>query len=289
MGKKFKSWLLLFLLLSAGQLVIAQDTLPRFTVEDKGAGRIVVSWSNPYNNLVQLAVQRSYDSLKRFSSVFSATSPELPLNGFSDKIVPGLKMYYRIFYVMRGGTYYFTSSMRPGGSVSTVAAYDSRRDKINDSLLNELKTAVKDSGNNTVSNEPIYLKTKDGVLSFMPVDFKAYRDSILTKTNDTLMQIASDTVLLQPYSPPFIQRTSEYIFTDRDGYIVVKLPDAGAKKYDVVFLEEDDTVVLELTGIKESQLTIDKTNFYHGGWYKFELRENGHVKERNRIFLPTDF
>ena len=289
MGKKFKSWLLLFLLLSAGQLVIAQDTLPRFTVEDKGAGRIVVSWSNPYNNLVQLAVQRSYDSLKRFSSVFSATSPELPLNGFSDKIVPGLKMYYRIFYVMRGGTYYFTSSMRPGGSVSTVAAYDSRRDKINDSLLNELKTAVKDSGNNTVSNEPIYLKTKDGVLSFMPVDFKAYRDSILTKTNDTLMQRASDTVLLQPYSPPFIQRTSEYIFTDRDGYIVVKLPDAGAKKYDVVFLEEDDTVVLELTGIKESQLTIDKTNFYHGGWYKFELRENGHVKERNRIFLPTDF
>jgi hypothetical protein len=285
MGMKLKSLGLLFVLIGACLFASSQDTLPRFTVEDKGAGRIVVSWSNPYDNLVQLAVQRSYDSIKKFSSVFSATSPELPLNGFSDKIAPGLKVYYRIFYVMRGGTYYFTKSMRPGGTIAAIAAYDSRRDKINDSLLNELNTAVKDS----VSDEPIYLKTKEGVMTFMPIDFKAYRDSILTKTNDTLLQVASDTVLLQPYSPPFIQRTSQYIYTDRDGYIVVKLPDAGTKKYEILFLEEDDTPVLELHDIKESQITIDKTNFYHGGWYKFELRESGHVKERNKIFLPTDF
>ena len=209
----------------------------------------------------------------------------MPLNGFSDKIVPGLKVYYRIFYVMRGGTYYFTNSLRPNASITGPVTYDSRRDKLNDVLLDELNNTKKDS----ISNGPIFLKTKDGILTLMPVDFKAYRDSILTKTNDSLLQIAADTVELQPYSPPYIQRTSQYIFTDRDGFIVVKLPDAANKKYEVVFLEEDDTPVLELRGIKESQVTIDKTNFYHGGWYKFELRENGHVKERNKIFLPTDF
>lgn len=287
MPLRSKQFIILLAFLAAGIVAKAQDTLPKFTVEDKGAGRIVVSWSNPYSNLIQLAVQRSYDSLKKFSSVFSATSPELPLNGFSDKIVPGLKVYYRIFYVMQGGTYYFTQSMRPG--TNTAVVYDSRRDKINDSLENELKTAVKPAPNEPVKEEPIYVKTRDRVLSLMPFEFKAYRDSILTQTYDTLLQTASDTVVVQPYSPPFVQRSSEYVFTDRDGFIVVKLPNAGSKKYEVVFYEEDDTVVLELGNIKETQLTIDKTNFYHGGWYKFELRENGHVKERNKIFLPTDF
>lgn len=281
----FKNLSLLLLLLLVSQLVKAQDTLPRFTVEDKGAGRIVVSWSNPYDNLVQLAVQRSYDSLKKFTSVYSATSPELPLNGFSDKITPGVKIYYRIFYVMRGGTYYFTKSMLPGKTIPKAEAYDSRRDQLHEALLEEVETATADS----VNDAPFYLKTKEGVVTLMPHEFKSFRDSILTKTNDTLLQIAADTVLVQPYSPPFVQRSSQYIFTDRDGFIVVKLPDAATKKYEVIFLEENDSPVLELRGLKESQVTIDKTNFYHGGWYKFELRENGHVIERNKIFLPTDF
>src|SRR4029078_10834271 len=95
-----KQFIILLAFLTVGVIAKAQDTLPKFTVEDKGAGRIVVSWSNPYSNLIQLAVERSYDSVEKLSSVFSATSAELPLNGFSDKIVPGLKVYYRIFYVM---------------------------------------------------------------------------------------------------------------------------------------------------------------------------------------------
>jgi hypothetical protein len=280
---KCKSILTILLVCIIAGQATAQDTLPKFTVQDKGGGRIVVSWNNPYNNLVQLAVQRSYDSIKRFSSVYSATSPELPLNGFSDKIVPGLKVYYRIFYVMKGGTYYFTKSLRPDSAFKEAVVYDDRRDKINDVLVDELNKKE------SVKNEPIFLKTKEGVFTMMPVDFKTYRDSILTKTNDTLLQTAADTVELKPYSPAFVQRTSQYIFTDRDGFIVVRLPDAASKKYEVLFLEEDDTPVLELHGITESQITIDKTNFYHGGWYKFELRESGHVKERNKIFLPTDF
>lgn len=244
-----------------------------------------MSWVNPYDNLVQLAVQRSHDSLKRFSSVFSATSPELPLNGFSDKITPGVKVYYRIFYVMRGGTYYFTASMQPGGSITSAEVYDSRRDKISDELLEELKDVSKD----TADDVPVFLSTRDGVYSLMPPEFKVFRDSILTRTNDTLVQVAPDTVELRPYSPAFVQRTSQYVYTDHDGFIVIRLPNAANARYDLFFLEEDDTPVLELKNIRETQLTLDKTNFYHGGWYKFELRENGRVKERNKILLPVDF
>lgn len=274
----------------AGQAAKAQDTLPKFTVEDKGGGRIVVSWNNPYDNLIQLAVQRSLDSVKRFSSVFSATSPELPLNGFSDKVQPGVKYYYRIFYVMRGGSYYFSKSKKPDGEkAEETKAYDNRRDQIDEKLMEQLEnTGTKTDSSQPEKIKPIFIKTSSGVVSMMPAEFKDYRDSILTRTNDTLVQVANDTISIEPYSPPYLQRTSQYVFTDRDGFIVVKLPDA-TKKYELVFLEEDDTPVLEFKTIKQQQFTIDKTNFYHGGWYKFEIRENGRIKERNKVYLPTDY
>jgi len=282
-----KAWIIAVnLLLLTATVAKSQDTLPRFTVDDRGAGRVVVSWSNPYSNLVQVAVQRSYDSLKRFSSVYSAPSPELPVNGFADKVPAGVKVYYRIFYVMKGGTYYFTASKRPGtGNANVAAEYDSRRDLLSESLLQELNTKMPDS----VAPEPIIVQTKSGFLSLMPEQFKVFRDSIMTLTNDTLVQTSADTVMVAPYQPPFVQRASQYVFTDREGYIVIKLPEAGSKKYELVFLEEDDTPVLELKNLKETQYTLDKTNFYHGGWYKFELIENGRIKERNKIFLPKDF
>jgi len=279
------------ILISSG--VQAQDTLPNFSVEDKGGGRIVVSWSNPYPNLIQLAVQRSYDSLKRFSSVYSSTSPELPINGFSDKIVPGLKVYYRIFYVMKGGAYYFTKSKRPGnvknGNTQSVVV-DSKRDQLDEDLIKKLAGKKTEDSIVYAPDKPFYVKIKDTLYTTLVTDdFFRFRDSIMKNTKDTLYQLSEDTILLGIYIPPFLQRTSEYVYTDKDGYIVIKLTEAGKKHYDLIFLEEDESPVLELKGVKEPFLILDKTNFYHGGWYKFELRENGKIKERNKIFLAKDF
>lgn len=264
----------------------AQDTLPRFSVEVKGSGRVVVSWTNPYSNIIQLAVQRSFDSTKKFSSVFSATSPELPVNGFSDKVPEGVRVYYRIFYVMRGGTYYFTPSKSPNTQLPALGGvYDSRRDQLDESLVKTITGTVKQGEDKLYSitmRDSLYrqLRTKE---------LKLFRDSILYQTRDTLFQVSDDTIALSQYTAPFVQRSSQYVFTDRDGFIVIKVPDATAKRYNLVIMEEDETPVLELKHIKESYLILDKTNFYHGGWYKFELFENGRSIERNKIFLPRDF
>ncbi len=271
----------------------AQDTLPKFTVEDKGGGRIIISWRNPYPNLIQLAVQRSYDSLKRFSTVYSTTSPELPVNGFSDKVVPGLKPYYRIFYVMQGGAYFFTQSKRgtelSPGSQGTVKETDSRRDQLDAELVDAAKGVRKDSVVYAPDHE-FHIKIADTLYAtLITAQFFQFRDSILTKTKDTLYQLNNDTILLGVYVPPFTQRTSEFVFTDKDGYIVIKLQDADKKRYDLLFMEEDETPVLELKAIREPYLILDKTIFYHGGWFKFELKENNRIKERNRVFLAKDF
>jgi len=298
----FTGWML------AATAAMAQDTLPKFSVEDRGGGRVVVSWRNPYPNLIQLAVQRSYDSTKKFTTVYSSTSPELPVNGYSDKIIPGIKYYYRVFYVMEGGAYFFTKSMRPSapiivprdstgsntnnGKKDSVVVVDNKRDQLDEELVKKLKKGYKKEDEEEVipPDKPFYIKVKDTLYTtLITAEFFRFRDSIMKQTKDTLFQLTDDTILLGIYVPPFLQRTSEFVFTDRDGYIVIKLPDAATKRYDIKFMEEDETLVLELKALKEPFLILDKTNFYHGGWYKFELLENGKIKERNRIFLARDF
>ncbi|MCU0404278.1 MAG: hypothetical protein MUE99_06990 [Chitinophagaceae bacterium] len=271
----------------------SQDTLPDFTVEHKGNGRVVVSWVNPYPNLIQLAVQRSYDSIKRFGSVYSTTSPELPVNGFSDKIPEGVRVYYRIFYVMEGGAYFFTKSKQPSVSESLdVTRVDYRREQLNEDLQKiaeaknrkELEKEVEDP------NKPLFIKENDSsdYKIILLKDFRAYRDSIINQTKDTLAQISNDTLYIRMYDPPFAEKASQYVFTNKDGYIVIKLDDAEKKNYQVTILEEDETPFIDIRKVKEPMLILDKSNFYKGGWYKFTLKENGRVKEKGKVFLPKD-
>lgn len=272
----------------------AQDTLPNFTVENKGNGRIVVSWKNPYPNLIQLAVQRSYDSVKRFGTVYSTTSPELPANGFSDKVPEGLRVYYRIFYVMEGGAYFFTQSKQPGAPVmleQTVT--DGRRELLDEDLqsIADAKNALQLNKVIEDPNKPIYFRFSDsvGYQSILTRDFRMFRDSIMSKTKDTLVQMSPDTVIIRIYDPPFTQKASEFVFTDRDGYIVIKLDDYDKKKYQVAIMDEQENPILYLQTIKEPLLILDKSIFYKAGIYKYMLRENGRVKEKGSVYLPRDF
>jgi len=67
------------------------------------------------------------------------------------------------------------------------------------------------------------------------------------------------------------------------------LPSAGDKKYRIKFFTPDDELLFELKDIKEKDFKIDKTNFYHSGWFKFELYENEELLEKNKFYLPKEF
>lgn len=282
-GKFLKLLSALFFITGFFQAAQAQDTLPNFTASDKGRGNVVISWNNPFPNVAQVAVQRSYDSLRRFSTIYSAESPELPQNGFTDKVLPGLKVYYRIFYSLQGGAYFFSKSKRPGVDTNAVltSETDLRRDKVTESIKE------------IVTKEPertFYVKLGDSLIATLKDGFYIrFKDSIVARTKDTLLLMPHDTILLRRYDPPFQYHTSTYVYPNRDGYIVLDLPEALTKKYDVIITEEDNTPVLEIKSVKSTYLVLDKVNFYHGGWYRFELRENGTVKEKNKFFLSKDF
>ena len=246
--------------------LFSQDTLPKFTVKDLGNNRVRISWVNPFPYLTQLNIQRSYDSLNFFRTIFLAQSPELPQNGFVDNNAPGSKYYYRIFYA-NGATYNFTLSKRPGGG------FENRRIETPPPYGRGISIKVKDT---------VYLR-----LSFD--DYQVFRDSIITKTRDSLFTLGPDEVLLKPYISRDLWSQSAFVYINRNGYLNIQLPRAKERHYKVIIYDSDGSELFQIKSIKEPLLTLDKANFMHAGWFYFELYEDDKLKEKNKFYLQRDF
>src|ERR1700761_576942 len=114
--RRIPSWLLVFLIF--GSLARAQDTLPHFSVTVRGAGKILVSWHNPFSTISQISIQRSSDSLKDFTTLLTVPDPTLPENGIVDAKASSPNFYYRLFIVLQGGNYMFSHSQRPHSALT---------------------------------------------------------------------------------------------------------------------------------------------------------------------------
>lgn len=265
--------------------LFSQDTLPKFTLIERG-NRVTISWVNPYKNLVQLNVQRSFDSLRNFSTIYSATSPELPQNGYTDTKPASNRYFYRIFYVLDGGSYFFSRAKRSVGINDTETPVTNVRDN---SVLRDFTNTIVDKvvpGDKRV----VTVKTKDSVIRQLSINsFRNFRDSILRLTKDTLYAINDSLVTLSPYKLIDAFKASVYIYVNKEGLINVALPLVNEKKYRIKFFEENGTSLFDIPIVKESPLILDKSNFVHSGWFQFELYEDNKLKEKNKLYIPKDF
>ncbi len=116
-----KFLLISFLLVVGVSFCKAQGTLPNITVQEQ-SGNIVVSWKNAYNvPVTSINIQRSYDSLRNFTTIGSVLNPQNVENGYFDKSPPYKKMYYRVFIGFEGGSYLFSRSYKPNADTASVA------------------------------------------------------------------------------------------------------------------------------------------------------------------------
>jgi hypothetical protein len=104
------------------------------------------------------------------------------------------------------------------------------------------------------------------------------------KLIDSSMVNAKDTK-----NKPNIFVPSLFVYTARDGNVHLNLPDADSLKYSVKFYDERENFLFEIRKLKESSLIIDKTNFYHAGWFIFELFINDTLKEKSKFLLQREF
>lgn len=84
----------------------AQDSLPNFSVDVRN-GAIIIGWINPYNDIAQLIIQQSRDSISGFRSIVTMPDPAAVTNGFAYKKPNSENYYYRIFYLRSGSRYVF--------------------------------------------------------------------------------------------------------------------------------------------------------------------------------------
>lgn len=275
----------LILVLFVAARLFSQDTLPKFTLIERG-NRVTISWVNPFKNLVQLNVQKSLDTLRNFSTIYSAPSPELPQNGYTDTKPATNRYYYRIFYVLEGGSYFFSRAKRGTGITDAETPVTNVRDNsASRDFTNTMFSKVVPGDKRVVT-----VKTKDNVIRQLSINsFRNFRDSILRLTKDTLYAINDSLVTLSPYGLTDAFRASVYIYVNKDGLINVALPLVNEKKYHIKFFEENGTSLFDISNVRESPLILDKSNFVHSGWFQFELYEDNKLKEKNKLYIPKDF
>jgi len=202
----------------------AQDTLPNFSVKNAGSNRMIIGWINNFQNVKQISIQRSFDSVKNYKTILSVADPKAVQNGFADTKAPNDHMWYRIFYVLEAGKFYFTAAEQP--------------------VIDTTRATAKEE--EIVNIAPVLKKPEGFVPSF-------------------------------------------YVYTNKDGYVFINLPDADQKKYSIKFFEANNNFLFELKPVKETALTLDKTNFYRAGWYLFELYNDEKLVERHKFYLSKAF
>jgi hypothetical protein len=216
-----------------------QDTLPKFSVRNLGNNRVLISWVNTYQNIRQISIQRSSDSLKNFQTILTVPDPTTAENGFVDGKAPHSNMYYRIYIQMERGVYFFTAVKKPFLDSLTVL----KKVKI-EGATGKMKTA------DTLAGPSIVLKEKEKGNVFI---------------------------------------ASKYVFTLADGYVRLNLPEDAAKKYSIKFFDDKEKPLFEIKEIRPRNAKIDKANFYHAGWFRFELYESGKLVEKNKFFISKEF
>lgn len=246
-------------------------------------GRVIVSWVNPYNeNIRQLSIQRAYENKKQFQTIITMPDPTTPQNGFVDLQAPYDSMYYRIFILLDSGKYIFSKPQKPVLDNSFMD--DDKK------YLSNYKDSPTPGARSYGPEKYIYIKKLDTVIARVPErQFRRYKDSLNYRTRDTIIFESADTLMIRPFFDRNGFRISRFVFTEKEGRVKILLPDAVNKKYSIKFFEEDSTLLFEIKHIQQRLLTLDKSNFIHSGWFKFELYENGELKEKQKLYIPKDF
>jgi hypothetical protein len=80
---------------------------------------------------------------------------------------------------------------------------------------------------------------------------------------------------------------SPFVYTNKSGYIQIQLNSPATFVYRLVFQDENGNEIFQMKKIESDNLILDKTNFPHAGWYKFELYKDEKLFEKNKVYLNS--
>lgn len=248
--------LLFIIFIISGISAKAQDTLPNFNASSNGKD-IIISWKNAYlKPVATINIQRSYDSLKNFTTIGSILNPQNFENGFADFNPPYNKMFYRIFIAFEDGTYKISQSAKPVRlpEPEKKPVPEPETEYIIDSVSKEL--------------------VKRQVWQAEPV-------------TEPVTKIPTLPSIKLPVEKE-ITYPSKRVYSTKDQNVIIHLPDAIIKNYSIKFFNDRGTEILILKRLKEDYLILEKVYFMKSGWFNFEIYESNKLIEKNKLFIPKD-
>lgn len=283
----------------------AQDSLPNFSVDVRN-GAIIIGWINPYNDIAQLIIQQSRDSISGFRSIVTMPDPAAVTNGFAYKKPNSENYYYRIFYLRSGSRYVFSAPKKPRPEVKIQELKQQQRPADDIAVSKNKKpqtTEPKETEKSITSPLQVdsIIKSNPSIITDIKKVLKA--DSVVLEKIDSVFkvnpekamkiirfvdQVAKPLQKIEPTTKDDIFNPSGFIFTNSEGNLVIALPDVHKKKFSLHVMTKEGQPIFEMKNIKEPLLQIDKSNFYKSGWFKYELYEAGKLREKNRFFIPDD-
>jgi hypothetical protein len=240
--------------------------------------KVVVSWLNEYKKPIQnIFIQRSYDSLKNFSTIGTVLNPLNLENGYPDLTPPYDRMFYRVTITFENGEYEIGKSARPIISPIELADLDvtaiPKKESKKDLLKKESNLEPEESYD---TSEITLLKPNEKINPIKK------RDSLKIGLN---LEKSIKTDLKKSIETAF---PSIHIYTNKQNIVVINIQNTASKKYLVKFFDEKEKQVFEIKHIPDDYLFLEKSNFVHPGWFNFELYEDGVLIEKNKVFLAKD-
>jgi len=268
-----------------------QQSLPAVTVSSFNE-KIIVSWLNDYAKTVtNIFIQRSFDSLKNFTTIGSVLVPQNKENGYPDNNPPYLRMYYRVSVTFEGGEYEIGPSFRAPKhkkELNPISITDLNTKIITKELFwqpLDIREIEKIEKNDSISIPS--LKKKETMNVLVPAVIKP-----TTKLPPNIVHEKDSIAFEKPKpaieKPVLTSYPSNYLYINKQNSLTIHLPDAHLKNYQIKFYDESNAFLFELDKLTDDYLIIEKFNFTHAGWFNFELLENGNLIEKNKFYISKD-
>lgn len=178
------------------------DTLPKFTAKKK-AGVITVSWMNIFKNVSQINIQRSKDSNRNFSTVYSLPSPNSKTYSYVDKTAKNDSGYYRIFVLFEGSNYIFTKSKKATEDSGNIVEIN------NINAATKTKVEIKKDEKITATSQPVKKAWEPSIYIFTGDD-----GNVVINLPDATNKKYSATISKEDGRPVFVmQKISEVYLT----------------------------------------------------------------------------
>lgn len=93
-----------------------------------------------------------------------------------------------------------------------------------------------------------------------------------------------DTVLLNNRDLP----GAGFIRRERNGDLVIMVPNLGREKYRIRFFDDDNNFLFEVRQIRDPLLIVEKYNFQHAGMFHYELYRENLLIERSTFLIRKE-